>query len=67
MTRRVVSIATALLLLAGLVLALVVPARGTAVVESSYILCAGIGDPVDSGVCVPAPYPERLPLDRIPV
>ncbi len=30
--------------------------------EAAYIACVGVGDPADLGVCVPSPYPDRLPL-----
>jgi hypothetical protein len=54
-------LAALVLFVAAIAAALLAPAQPRAA-ESAYIACIGIGDPADVGVCMPSPYPDRLPL-----
>jgi len=58
---RLLSLAALVLFVAAIAAALLAPAQPRAA-ESAYIACIGIGDPADVGVCMPSPYPDRLPL-----
>lgn len=50
-----------LLLWVGLAAAIALPSPRVPA-ETAYVACVGVGAPADMGMCVPPPYPERLPL-----